>query len=300
MQARTHTPDAEVPIDVDLARALLEEQHPDLASLEIRAAVAGWDNAMFRLGEELALRLPRRGMAAPLLRNEQRWLAEVTADLPLPTPVPLRIGEPGCGYPWAWSVVPWLAGRSVNREPLRDDQGEVVGRFLRALHRPAPPEAPPNPLRGVPLENRAAVVEEQLERLRRDGPWIDPTIDRVWAAALETTPAPESCWIHGDLHARNALAVEGRLTAVIDWGDITSGDVATDLACVWALLGSRAGRQEALATYDPDRATLRRAKGWAVFFAAVLLDTGRRDNPSHARMGEAIFSRLSADGRDEG
>lgn len=293
---QTHTPGAEVPIDEELVRALLEEQHPDLARLEIRAVDAGWDNSMFRLGRELAVRLPRREVAAPLMLHEQRWLAEVAADLPLPAPVPVRVGGPGSGFPWAWSVVPWLAGRSVDLEPLLEDQGAVVGRFLRCLHRPAPPEAPPNPVRGVPLPLRREMVEERLDRLRRLGAWIDSTIESAWSAALEAPQATESCWIHGDFHARNALAIGGRLTAVIDWGDITAGDVATDLACVWALLDSPGAREAALATYGPDEDTLRRAKGWAVLFAAALLDTGLRDHPRHAKMGELTFSRLSADG----
>jgi aminoglycoside phosphotransferase (APT) family kinase protein len=103
-------PPAEVPIDIALVRALLEEQHPDLAALPIVEASEGWDNRTFRLGEELAIRLPRRAASAPLIEHEQRWLPILAPHLPLPIPNPLRIGRAGCGFPWSWSVTRWLPG----------------------------------------------------------------------------------------------------------------------------------------------------------------------------------------------
>src|SRR5215813_4973080 len=106
-------PPSEVAMDEALVRALLLEQHPDLAGLCITNASAGWDNHLFRLGDRLAVRLPRRALAADLILHEQRWLPRLGPRLPLPVPVPVRMGRPGCGYPWSWSVVPWFVGESA-------------------------------------------------------------------------------------------------------------------------------------------------------------------------------------------
>ena len=110
-------PPAEVTIDSNLVRALLREQHADLASLTLVDAGEGWDNRLFRLGEKLAVRMPRRAASVVLIEQEQRWLPELSARLPVPIPVPVRIGRPGCGYPWCWSVVPWLPGESALLAP---------------------------------------------------------------------------------------------------------------------------------------------------------------------------------------
>lgn len=111
------TPAAEVRIDEALASRLLREQHPDLAPLPLRRVDSGWDNAMFRLGGELAVRLPRRAAAAALLEHEQAHLPRIAARLTLPVPTPCRVGTSGGGYPWGWSVVPWLPGRGGRRLP---------------------------------------------------------------------------------------------------------------------------------------------------------------------------------------
>src|SRR5688572_17690992 len=100
-------PDAEAPIDIPLVLALLKEQHPDLAGLSLVEAGEGWDNQTFRLGNDLAVRLPRRAASAPLIEHEQRWLPSLALPLPLPVPSPVRIGRPGCGFPWRWSVTRW-------------------------------------------------------------------------------------------------------------------------------------------------------------------------------------------------
>src|SRR5262245_50492455 len=101
------TPAAEVSVSAGLVRALLADQHPQYASLPIAFSGEGWDNFMFRLGDDLAVRLPRRGEAVDLLANEQRWLGELAARLPLPIPAPVAVGGPACGYPWRWSIIPW-------------------------------------------------------------------------------------------------------------------------------------------------------------------------------------------------
>jgi aminoglycoside phosphotransferase (APT) family kinase protein len=290
------TPAAEVSVDLDTARALLADQHPDLAALPLRPAGEGWDNAIIRLGDSLALRMPRRDAAARLIEHEQRWLPELAPVLPIDVPAPTRVGEPGGDYPYRWSIVPWLEGRTANRERPADAEAERLGAFLAALHVPSPPDAPRNPVRGVPLEARRQAVEERLARLAQVTSRIDARIDGLWRSALAAPIDVAPTWLHGDLHPRNVLVSGGRLSAVIDWGDVAAGDRATDLAAIWMLFEDRAARERAIDASGPhSEATLARARGWAVFFGAVLLDSGLVDHPAHAEIGDWTLRRVADD-----
>jgi aminoglycoside phosphotransferase (APT) family kinase protein len=290
------TPKAEVEIDAGLVRALLRAQHPDLAELPIRPADTGWDNVMFRLGDQYALRLPRRTLAAKLIEHEQRWLPELANRLPLPVPSPVRIGTPACGFPWCWSVLPWLKGKAADLSDLEAEQAVPLAAFLSALHVNAPPEAPTNPSRGVPLTKRADAIEARMRRLRGRSTLITDGMERIWQAALATPVDTTPTWIHGDLHARNVLVNDGAISGIIDWGDMAAGDRATDLAAIWMLLSDSAARRQAMTAYGAaSTATWRRAKGWAVLFGVVLLDTGLTDHPRHMAMGERTLRHLEED-----
>jgi aminoglycoside phosphotransferase (APT) family kinase protein len=144
-------PAADVNIDARLVRALLDEQHPDLANLPLFDVETGWDNVVYRLGDDLAVRLPRRAIAAALVDHEQRWLPELAPGLPLPVPTPVRIGRPGCGYPWSCTVTRWLTGQTAAAMPSYDPliAANELGAFLCAFHRPAPSDAPRNRVRGA-------------------------------------------------------------------------------------------------------------------------------------------------------
>lgn len=288
------TPPAAFEIDEALVAALLAEQHPDLAHLSVHALDAGWDNAMFRLGDRLAVRLPRRAVAAPLIVNEQTWLPHIAGRLTLPVPAPLRVGVPGLGYPWCWSVVPWIEGTAADEQEPHASQAPVFAAFLRSLHVPAPPDAPANPVRGVPLEHRARAVEERMGRLSGRTEAITPRVAGIWREALRAPLDLPPTWLHGDLHARNVLVEAGAITGVIDWGDVTAGDPAGDLASIWMLFGDPAVRAEALAAYAPDlsHASLLRAMGWAILFGVMLLDTGLIDNARNAALGERVLRRV--------
>lgn len=288
------TPEAEVEIDADLARALLRAQHPDLADLPIEPADTGWDNVMFRLGDRYALRLPRRALAAALIEHEQRWLPRLADTLPIPVPAPIRVGRPGEGYPWPWSVLPWIEGVTADLDPPGADQAERLAAFLCALHADAPADAPANRFRSVPLQDRVDAVEPRLQRLEAKTDLITETVWRIWEDALAASVDTKRTWTHGDIHHRNVVVSGGVIRGIIDWGDIAAGDRATDLGAIWSLLPDPASRRRAMdACGDVSEATWRRAKGWAVLFGAILLDTGLVDHPAHAAIGETILRRVA-------
>lgn len=287
------TPAAEVHLDDRLVRGLLADQHADLADLPLRHVEAGWDNATYRLGEALAVRLPRRLASADLIAHEQAWLPGLAARLPLPVPAAVRVGRPGRGYPWRWSVLPWLDGAPADLAPPADDQAAALAAFLRALHAPAPADAPANPVRGVPLATRAAAFAERMARVAARTDLIEPRHAAIWQEALAAPIDVGPSWIHGDLHPRNILVAGGAISGVIDWGDMAAGDRATDLAAIWMLFERPAARRAALAAYGPiSDATLRRARGWALHLGLTLLDTGLVDTPRHAAIGERTLRRV--------
>lgn len=288
------TPPAEIDIDPPLVRALLREQQRELSGLRLKRVDAGWDNVIFRLGDELAVRLPRRGVAVALIKNEQTWLPRLAPRLPLPISLPLYAGRKGCGFPWPWSVTPWLPGVPAAVAAAGDGQAPLLAGFLRALHQPAPPNAPHNPARGVPLSARAETVERRLYGLRDELGSV-ATLERLWSEALHAPPVRAPRWIHGDLHAQNVLIEKGRISGIIDWGNVCAGDPATDLAGVWMLFENPEARRACLARYEAADEVIARARGWAVFYGTILLEHGLVDNPHHASTGRATLRRLCED-----
>jgi aminoglycoside phosphotransferase (APT) family kinase protein len=303
-------PAADVDVTAVLVRRLLAGQHPDLAGRPVEFLANGWDNAMFRLGDDLVVRLPRRQAAAQILLNEQRWLPVLAKTIQLPIPAPERTGRPAHGYPFSWSVVPYLPGEPAAGAGSLDLAGaaDSVGRFLGALHAPAPTDAPANPFRGVPLADRAgsfaanlALLAGQAGRVGQDLPGQDlPGRDAVlrgWDAAL-AAPGYDGppLWLHGDLHPANILVNDGQVSGVIDFGDITAGDPANDLSVAWMLLppGCHASfwsaYQAACGSWvRVDDALRARAAGWALNLAIVFLAYSQ-DNPVLLEVGRRTLS----------
>ncbi len=263
----TH-PRHEVEVSDRLVRTLLAAQHRDLADLPLVRAAQGWDNVTFRLGPELAVRLPARAAAAPLVAHEQRWLSVLAPLVPVPVPVPVRVGRPGAGYRWPWSVVPWLAGRPADAlTPAdRDAWAEELAAALAALHQPAPADAPANPFRGVPLAARDAAVRPRLAAHPLRDALLRAWRDGLAAPAWDRPPV----WLHGDPHPANLLDEHGHLAGILDFGDVTAGDPASDLGAVWAMFtpSGRARFWDAYAAASPCgspqlAALAVRARAWA-------------------------------------
>lgn len=276
-------------IDGSLVRRLLAAQHPDLATREIRPAGEGWDNAMFRLGDDLAVRLPRRASGLALLEHERRCFARLPT-LPLAVPAPVRVGAPALGYPWPWHVVAWIPGQAWEHDPITgpaesERAALALGAFLRALHRDAPPDLPSHPFgRGRPLPERVVITRGHLDAL---GPAIEARHPGVWSTFLALVDAPgwtaPPVWLHGDLHPLNVVVHEARVVAVVDFGDCCAGDPAVDLAAAWMFF-DRPARAALRAAVHADDDTWSRARAWALAMGLAHL-AGGGASPWHAAIG---------------
>lgn len=276
-------------ITADLIRELLREQCPDLADRHIALGARGWDNQIWRLGDDLAVRLPWATQSADeLLRKEHTWLPGLAPGLPLPVPVPRYLGEPSARFPRTWIVTTWVAGEPADRAPATRpaESADALAAFLTALHRPAPEGAPVGRGRGGPVSAAAEHVAGALASAAELGLVDAPdAIRAVWedaAAAPEWTGPP--MWLHGDLHPANVLTADGTFCGVIDFGDLFAGDPAFDLAAAWILLpDGAADRFHDAYRPSPDPAMLRRARGYAVARALMCLHIG--DAGDHGRPG---------------
>jgi aminoglycoside phosphotransferase (APT) family kinase protein len=232
----------------------------------------------------------------PLTANEVRWLPVLAPLLPVAVPVPVRTGSPGAGYPWPWTVVPWIAGTLAADEdpPHRSVWAADLARALVALHRPADRQAPPNPYRGVPLAARDDVVRSRLAASPEPALLLDRWDAGLVAPAWDGPPL----WLHGDPHPANLVVDGGRLTGLIDFGDLTAGDPASDLATAW-LTFDRSGRallraELARSGHPADEATWTRARAWAAALASAFTSLGDGD-PAMAAVARHAIGQLALD-----
>jgi aminoglycoside phosphotransferase (APT) family kinase protein len=283
-------PPAETQLSVPLVRDLIREQHPSFAHLPVTEGPSGWDNDIYRLGDALAVRLPRRAVAAVLLEHEQRWLPQLQPLLPLPVPAAVAVGQPQGDFPWSWSITPWFEGRTLDQSPLDQDQIEVLAAFLQALHIPAPADAPYNPWRSAPLTQLQSSFDRCVQALAGGEYAVDKTLLRLWEEAARLPPDVPPTWVHGDLHARNVLVQHGRICAVIDWGDMARGDPAVDLAAIWMLLPEPDRRGQLMSRCaGASLQTWSRARGLAMLYALNVL---RAVDPEHEEAALKTLQRL--------
>ena len=287
-------PAAELPITLEFATRLVGAQFPDLLRHPFHSLTEGWDNVVVRIGPEYAVRIPRREAAVELARNEHRWLAPIAQRSRFPVPAPLRLGRPSDFYPWPWSIVPWIEGTRLSDTGIgaRARLAAELARFIRDLHAPAPLDAPHNPVRGVPLLRRDEVVRTRLAT--GTVPRSDELL-RLWLTLRETDAwSGPPLWLHGDLHPGNLLVLDGRLAGVIDFGDLTAGDPAGDLAVGWLAFDSpdrRVFLSGLPAAYRTDRALLARARGWALVLATAFA-AHSDDNPGMAAIGRHAIEQV--------
>ena len=275
----------QVDIDDALVRQLLAAQMPALAALPLhRVASGGTENAVFRLGDELAVRMPLAPGAVGGLVKEVRWLPVLAAHLSLDVPEVVATGEPGAGYPFPWAVVRWLPGRDALSGGLVSlgDAARAIGQFVAELQdidmTDAPAPGSEGFVRGGPVGGRDAAFRAALADCAG---LIDvERVSRVWDDALA---APEwdgaPVWLHADLIPGNVLVRNGRVAGVLDFGAMATGDPAYDVTAGWHLLDEHS-RPAFLDAVGADDATCRRARGLVVSGAVIALPYYLHTNPA--------------------
>ncbi|MEU4929599.1 aminoglycoside phosphotransferase family protein [Streptomyces yokosukanensis] len=292
--------DSEIEITADLVRDLLQEQHPDLAGLAIREVDGGWDNQQWRLGDELAVRMPRTERAPDLQRKECRWLPVLAPRLPLPVPNPVRVGEPSACFPRPWTIMTWVSGEPLDHASISrvDHAADTLASFLRALHVEAPAEAPISSDRGAHPKECTDGFEHFFKAVVPGG--IADEVRAVWDDAV-AAPEWESppVWVHGDLHPANVVVSDGTLSGVIDFGDMFAGDPAWDLAAAWVVLPAGAASRFFDVYARADEATVRRARGLAALKSLFLMLMGQNGarglpggKPAWGPAGRAALDRV--------
>jgi aminoglycoside phosphotransferase (APT) family kinase protein len=262
----------ELDTDEALVRRLLAAQFPQWAALPIEALpFGGTDNAIYRLGNDLSVRVPRRAdWAAGSYEREFAWLPKLAPLLPVRVPTPIARGAPGEGYPHEWAVYDWLDGEDATSAPLDLPRAAVdLAGLLAALWRIDPTGGPRPGGRGGSLRPRDEQTRSGIAAL---GDLIDAAaVTAAWETALA---APEwdgaPVWIHGDLDARNLLVRDGQITGLLDWGSMCVGDPASDVKVAWAVLDAET-RPVFRELLEIDDATWARARGWALSQAMIAL-----------------------------
>ncbi|MEA2506368.1 MAG: hypothetical protein QOH48_986 [Actinomycetota bacterium] len=234
MTARMHVDELE--IDEELVGRLLGKQFPEWAERQLRRLEpSGTVDAIFRLGDDLSVRLPRRDGPIEAGSKEFDWLPRLAPLLPVDVPIPVAQGRPGNGYPWFWEIHTWVEGGTVPVEEIDATQAaRDLATFVAAMQQMSPTGAPPG--RGISLAERDKEFQYWLARFKGA-----PAVRAEWRRAIAATPWDgPPVWHHGDLDARNWLVRDGRIGGVIDWGEMGVGDPACDVMVAWKLHSSAA------------------------------------------------------------
>src|SRR5262245_8100816 len=283
-----------------LLSRLIAAQFPDWAGLPIKPIKsAGTDNAIYRLGDDMAVRLPRRAAAAKQLEKESRWLPTIAPHLPLSVPVPIAIGMPAEGYPYHWGVCRWLEGENAVLAPIIDLKQAAMdlAQFISALQEIDPTgglqPGSHNFFRGVALATRDSQTRTAIASLH--GMLDTAAVTDAWEAALGTpTWDAPPVWLHGDLHEGNLLVQHGRISAVIDFGGLGIGDPACDMMVGWTVLSAET-RPTFRSALSIDDATWTRGRGWALSVALIALPYYLHTNPILVRIALRTIKEVLAD-----
>ncbi|MGC5222824.1 aminoglycoside phosphotransferase family protein [Micromonospora sp. DT81.3] len=282
-------------IDEPLIRSLLDEQFPQWSALPLRFVERGGnDHRIYRLGDDLSVRLPSAAGYVPQVAKEQAWLPRLAGSVPLPIPVVRGVGRPTERFPAPWSVYGWLPGvpasRTVVENPVRF--AADLAAFLVALRSAdttgAPGPGPHSAFRGAPLEHFDSETRDLLVRVH--GRERDLAVG-IWRDALDGVFTGAPVWFHGDVSVNNLLVEDGALTAVIDFGCAGVGDPACDTVLVWTYLSGEA-REVFRREYDVDDATWARGRGWALWKALIMITN---KPPGQAELARHVLDQLFAE-----
>lgn len=303
MDPQPSTTVAPVP-DADLVVRLLRDQAPQLAGLPVRPSPAsGSSNWVFRIGEDLAVRLPRSEDYVRDLEKEVRWLPRLGPDLPVPVPEVVAVGRADERFPRPWAVVTWVPGECPSSLDERQ-QGRLaasLGDFVSALHAVDATDVPAGAEQWgyrcgepvTPTTDRWA--EEAAEEL---ADLFDPgAVREAWRRLRDVPAASErACWVHTDLSVENLLVdTQGRLSGVIDFGGVGIGDRSVDLLYAWSMFGTPA-REVLRRESGVDEATWVRARAWSFVGPGLLSLAHYRDSmPERAARLTVMVQRAAAE-----
>jgi aminoglycoside phosphotransferase (APT) family kinase protein len=301
--------DDELALDVRLVRSLVHSLSPSYDELPLRRLEAsGSTNALFRLGDDLLVRLPRQPGGSTTIEKEERWLPYVAPALDVAVPEIVAVGDPGFGYSERWSVVRWLDGDLPTLPQPGDAPRHELARDLAAVVRAlggvdVPRQALGDPAlrwyRGRPL----ASMDDDVRRLLRDCREIDgldldlDACAAFWDEAMSLPGVHDAVgprWYHGDLQAENLLVRDGRLTAVLDFGGLSIGDPTVDLVVAWELLDpeARSTFREAVGVDDE---TWLRGRAWAMPLALMAFPYYGATMPERCRSRLAMVHAVLAE-----
>jgi aminoglycoside phosphotransferase (APT) family kinase protein len=290
--------DDEVDIDIDLVHRLVAEQFPHLSGLPMTEFNStGTVNAIYRLGDELCVRLPRVQRWAAGLERECKWLPLLAPGLTLQVPEPVAEGLATSEYPFSWAIFRWIDGQTYAPDRIDDERRAAaeLARFVAELRsRNLPPIDDETPYGGrLPLAEQDVNVRNWIAQARDliDG----PAVTAAWEDALNGRAWDGTCaWIHSDLVPPNLLVKDGRLCAVIDFGATGLGDPATDLNPAWSTFG-QSGRTVFRDLVGADDDTWRRGRGIAISQAVGLVPYYVATNPALSALGQRMLEEILAD-----
>jgi aminoglycoside phosphotransferase (APT) family kinase protein len=282
-----------------LVRQLLRAQFPQWVDLPIEPVPsAGTDNALYRLGDDMVVRLPRIHWAIDQIEKERHWLPKLAPQLPLEIPEQLEIGPPAEGYPWEWAVYRWIKGQNVTLEQIDDPcQAAVeIAQFLKALQKIDTTRGPPaleNKLRGIPLKYRDTTTRKAIAEM--EGMIDTNAALAIWESALEVPEWDQDpVWFHGDLLTGNLIFDQGQLRAVIDFSGLGVGDPAPDLMIAWSLFAGKS-REVFRTTLGVDAATWARGRGQAISQAVIFIPYYLETNPVGVNYAQQMLTAVLAD-----
>lgn len=286
-------------IDIKLVQRLIAEQFPKWCHLPIRpVAQSGWDNRSFHLGDDFIIRLPSAAIYATQVEKEQEWLPRLAPFLPLAIPVPVAMGHPTEDYPWSWSIFRWLPGETAASAKI-DDLNTIaiaLAHFLLALEQIDPTHGP---LAGTDNFHRGGSLTVYDHQMRQALSLLTGQIDtvtaqKIWDTALGSHWPHHAVWVHGDISAGNLLIHENQLTAVIDFGLLTTGDPACDLVIAWTFFrGESREHFRTLLPHDPG--TWARARAWGLWKASIIASGLAQSNAVESANAKQTIDEILSD-----
>ncbi len=286
-------------INNELVYELISAQFPQWSNLPIRPVeMSGWDNRTFHLGGDMLVRLPSAAHYACQVEKEQEWLPKLAPFLSQKIPTPLGLGKPTERYPWKWSVYRWIKGKTVvasteiDLTVLAEDLANFLINFQAIDLKGGPAPGAQNFYRGGSIAVYDSETRQAISAL--NGKIDSNLVTEIWKSGSSQTWQKEPVWVHGDISAGNLLINNGRLDAVIDFGQLCIGDPACDFVIAWTLFDADS-RQVFHDILLPDAQTWARARAWALWKSLIVMLNTNQTNAVEAKQAHRTFENILAE-----